>query len=149
MTASVAPGPGLGAQQHTSWRSRNRYRPYERRESSGNTPAGQLPSQNSLGDNLDKATDQGVMVGVGVQPLVSQSRSSTPNINDNYCTSPTVKTQNVSQSDQFSQLQTVNCLKVHHAHRQLYRSPKQTVSCPVVCHVHFTGIRGPPQKKNV
>ena len=42
-SASVAPGPGPGAQQHTSWRSRNRYRPYDRRESTAST--GQQPQQ--------------------------------------------------------------------------------------------------------
>ena len=35
-SASISPGPGLGAQQHTTWCSRNRYRPYDHRESAGN-----------------------------------------------------------------------------------------------------------------
>ena len=44
-SASVAAGPGPGAQQHANWHSRNRYRPYDPRESSGHASAGQQPSQ--------------------------------------------------------------------------------------------------------
>ena len=90
-SASVALGRGLlGAQEIGTGHM-----------SVGNLPVIPLLDNfllNSLGDNLDKATDQGVVVGVGVQLLVSPSRTSTPNINDNYCTSPTIKTQNVSQT---------------------------------------------------
>ena len=36
-SGGVAPGPGPGASQHSSWRGRAKYRPYEKRESQQTT----------------------------------------------------------------------------------------------------------------
>ena len=144
-SASVAPGPGPGAQQHTTWRSRNRYRPSDCRESI--TSTGQQSQQPWLQFGRSNRS-RGRGRGRGSNPRFP-SPVSTPNINDNYCTSLTSEKQSVVQSDQVLSLEAVNVPKVLQDHRLLFKTQSQIVSCPVACHVPFAGISGPSQKKGV
>ena len=57
-------------------------------------------SHSSYGDSLVEVTGHGGMEGEGVVTLFSLGPVSTPNTNDNYCTSLTVKKQSIVQSDQ-------------------------------------------------
>ena len=83
-SAGVAPGPGAGASQRSSWRGSARYRPYERRESqqgSGQGDQGQQPwRQFSRNRNRGRGHGRGA---------IFLGHEETKLTNDNYLSVPT------------------------------------------------------------
>ena len=126
-SASVVPGPGPGAQQHTSWRSRNRYWPYDRRENTTSTgQQSQQPWRQFSRSN--RSRDRGRARGCNTRFSKSHQYPKY------YCVSATSTEVTVVQLDKVLSVKTVKCSKVHRDQRQLTQNKHQIVSCPV-CHV--------------
>ena len=149
---ALSSGPGVS--QQSSWRTANRYRPYDRRDHRPTGGAQEQQPWRQFSGHRNRGRGRG-----RVRTLVSLVQRDTKFLNDNYCMVPPSqklvnmwrKSKLVKQTVQKVDQTKFNVQKVVKVpiSDSLPRHSEHLVSCHVANHVQYAISKGLPQKKGV